>query len=60
MELFEARILYRANIFGVVFWLFTGYMMYFAEKDAEKAGGGFRSNWVARIERAVCRLKGKR
>ena len=60
MELFEARILYRANIFGVVFWLFTGYMMYFAEKDAEKAGGGFRSNWVARLERAVCRLKGKR
>jgi hypothetical protein len=51
MEFFESRILFRSNVFSVTFWVFTGYLMYFAEKDIQKKDDSLlRKNWVARIE----------
>jgi len=51
MEFFESRILYQSNIFCVVFWVFTGYLMYFAEKDILQYDDSIlRNNWVVRLE----------
>lgn len=57
MEFFESRILYRSNIFSVVFWIFTGYLMYFAEKDIMQHDDSIlRNNWVVRLENLARRI----
>ena len=35
MEALEARILYQMNIFMVIFWMYYGYTMYFAERECD-------------------------
>ena len=35
MEALEARILYQMNVFMVIFWMYYGYTMYFAERECD-------------------------
>jgi len=59
IEIFEARILYRVNIFGVVFWVFSGYLLYFSEKAIQQEGSCIQGKWIARLENRFKKRKGK-
>lgn len=49
-EFFEARILFKASVFSVLFWVLLGYGAFFAEKERMAADGLPFRNWVTRIE----------
>ncbi len=64
VEMFEARILFKASIFSAMFWLYLGYAVFFAEKDLAKQGKGIvgdgllaQSDWLSRLERRLLQKK---